>query len=411
MFQLVFFSSISALDMKAFHFVSLSLFAAKTTALSSCQKHQTSLSEKPTTSFWLKDATKIALSSTVFPKEVKIVVVGTGLSGSSIAYHLTKLGYSICIVDAREICGGATGRNGGFMMPLAWNQLPQMLTSRGILESIALIRFELAGRVAVRNFCKDYSVDCSLDSDLDAFQLYTSVDELRSKLSIWWYLRHTILPLFGIVSLDSRTDVQKYIPRLKDDSPICCGVLNRQSTDTFSPAKFTHALLKEAEKSGAQVFEHTKVNKWEKVMCGKEQKVLVHTSRGVIECENFVIATNAYTADLLPSMASKIIPVRNHVLNTTPTELLSNTGKRVGVSCNDGFVYFMQRPDKRIVLGGFRNREKSFGVNVSDDQNLCSTTSEAASSFLEKNFNGFNDVRVENLWAGIIGWSCDNRPW
>jgi uncharacterized protein with NAD-binding domain and iron-sulfur cluster len=52
------------------------------------------------------------------PTEADIVIVGAGYAGASIAYHLleqTKNGSkkpSIVILEAREACSGATGRNG-----------------------------------------------------------------------------------------------------------------------------------------------------------------------------------------------------------------------------------------------------------------------------------------------------------
>jgi sarcosine oxidase, subunit beta len=44
----------------------------------------------------------------------EIVIVGAGIMGLSIAYHLARLGVSdITVVDRSYLCGGASGRNGG----------------------------------------------------------------------------------------------------------------------------------------------------------------------------------------------------------------------------------------------------------------------------------------------------------
>ena len=43
-----------------------------------------------------------------------VVVVGAGIMGLSIAYHLAKRGLTdILVVDKSYLCGGASGRNGG----------------------------------------------------------------------------------------------------------------------------------------------------------------------------------------------------------------------------------------------------------------------------------------------------------
>jgi glycine/D-amino acid oxidase-like deaminating enzyme len=55
------------------------------------------------------------------PKQADFVVVGGGLTGGSAAYHLAKslqgTGKTIALIEARELSGGATGRNGGICVP------------------------------------------------------------------------------------------------------------------------------------------------------------------------------------------------------------------------------------------------------------------------------------------------------
>lgn len=51
------------------------------------------------------------------PEECDIAIIGAGLAGVSMAYHLTKLHDgkkqpSIVMLEARQVCSGATGRNG-----------------------------------------------------------------------------------------------------------------------------------------------------------------------------------------------------------------------------------------------------------------------------------------------------------
>jgi hypothetical protein len=50
------------------------------------------------------------------PSECDIAIVGAGMSGVATAYHMSKLWAvkqpSILILEARQVCSGATGRNG-----------------------------------------------------------------------------------------------------------------------------------------------------------------------------------------------------------------------------------------------------------------------------------------------------------
>lgn len=59
-------------------------------------------------------------SSEHLPSECDIAIIGAGITGVSTAYHLSRLHAannsgkkpSIVILEAREVCSGATGRNG-----------------------------------------------------------------------------------------------------------------------------------------------------------------------------------------------------------------------------------------------------------------------------------------------------------
>lgn len=73
-----------------------------------------------TTSFWRTQLHELDTSRSTeeIPAEVDIVVIGAGYSGASIVHHLLKHSrvsgrdVSIAILEAREACSGATGRNG-----------------------------------------------------------------------------------------------------------------------------------------------------------------------------------------------------------------------------------------------------------------------------------------------------------
>ena len=76
-----------------------------------------------------------------------------------------------------------------------------------------------------------------------------------------------------------------------------------------------------------------------------------------------------------------------------------------------GYIYAMQRPDGRIVLGGCRNITPTMEVNNDDDSvgSMVPEVSAALRSFLRK-FPDLANVKVESEWVGIMGFSIDRRP-
>jgi hypothetical protein len=83
---------------------------------------------RPTLSFWLQGARNEPLirhrTTQAIPSDADVVIIGAGMSGAATAYHLFKEHDpargalpEVVIIEAREACYGATGRNGGHCRP------------------------------------------------------------------------------------------------------------------------------------------------------------------------------------------------------------------------------------------------------------------------------------------------------
>jgi myosin-crossreactive antigen len=78
--------------------------------------------ENPTRSYWQDPPDAIADHRTTeeLPDSTDILIIGSGISGAAIAWGLLQdgaggaSGESIVMLEARQACSGATGRNGTF---------------------------------------------------------------------------------------------------------------------------------------------------------------------------------------------------------------------------------------------------------------------------------------------------------
>ena len=257
----------------------------------------------------------------------------------------------------------------------------------------------------------------------------------------------------------------------------------RGACDMAWPAKIVAGLAREARRHGAQIYPHTRVlrvteevtggggsgggdggegeSEGESEGEGGAWRVETESGETVI-CNTVVFATNAHTAALVPAMKDQIKQVKNHVLATRPgmPPLLScNAGEGagdgektssgavvrrcVGFSLYPGCHYFAQRPDGRIILGGFRNMLAAKGVGDGDDSTRTGgrvgdptgVVERASEAFLGTLFRGYggggsggasgkggsgsssgggdqggDESVVDCRWTGIIGWSCDGLP-
>lgn len=73
----------------------------------------------PTFSYWRKDGGHLEnfRSTPDLPRVQDIVIIGSGLTGAACAYYISQTAGSSSIptttvLEAREVCSGATGRNG-----------------------------------------------------------------------------------------------------------------------------------------------------------------------------------------------------------------------------------------------------------------------------------------------------------
>jgi cation diffusion facilitator CzcD-associated flavoprotein CzcO len=78
---------------------------------------------KSTLPYWRTELHEIDShrSTDQLPEECDVLIVGAGISGVSTAYHLLNNNPSppsIVLLEAREVCSGATGRNGDFSLSL-----------------------------------------------------------------------------------------------------------------------------------------------------------------------------------------------------------------------------------------------------------------------------------------------------
>ena len=67
----------------------------------------------------------------------EVVVIGAGIMGLSIAYHLARLGVTdIVVVDKSYLCGGASGRNGGGIRADALRPAGSKITRKDIFAEL-----------------------------------------------------------------------------------------------------------------------------------------------------------------------------------------------------------------------------------------------------------------------------------
>jgi glycine/D-amino acid oxidase-like deaminating enzyme len=182
----------------------------------------------------------------------------------------------------------------------------------------------------------------------------------------------------------------------------------------FYPAKVTQAML-DASDPLTKVYAPVRVLKIIDDVDGFGS--ILETDFGSVMADQVVVASNAWTSELLPELANYIYPCRNQVLMTAPSKIPDSWGAgafSVGAMTGSGDIedeiYCIRRPDGRICVGGARYLDTDAAIGNNDDGSLSEVVGKRIREFMETSFPNLAPLIVEAEWTGIIALTTDHKP-
>ena len=392
-----------------------------------------------TNSFWHSEPSSLLLrhrTTKELPQHADIVIVGSGITGASAAHHLAKFSSSekrkldIVLLEAREACWGATGRNGGHCQPLLYDrpvdvarfELNNYNTIRGMLDPArrsdpGSIACEYHAQPGCRAIFDEKLMDAA-EADVRAFQAEAP----------------------DIASLVRVVRDKDELAQLRLSGAV--GAIVSQPASRLWPYKFVCGLLEPlVREKKINLQTNTPVTSLEPISHSNETQHsedryhwTLHTARGTLRARHVILATNAYTSHLLPSFADLIVPCRGQMSALIPpagSKRLETSFGLVGVRQKNPNHddYLIQRPSEGAVEGVKGRAHLMFGggggagkvpfLGFTDDNVLDKDVARYLRSTLldvlewdEKD----KEERAEELiavreWTGIMGYSRDNLPW
>ena len=119
----------------------------------------------PIPSFWIAEPRRLDNYRSVenLPIKADVVIIGSGFSGVSTAYHIFNNNPkppSVVLLEARKVCSGATGRNGGHMKPDVYFTAAKHAKKYGSVAASEVTAFELANLYALKEMIELEKLDC-----------------------------------------------------------------------------------------------------------------------------------------------------------------------------------------------------------------------------------------------------------
>ncbi|MEV8590432.1 FAD-dependent oxidoreductase [Streptomyces sp. NPDC051180] len=358
--------------------------------------HLTALRDVEHTPFWLDDPDRPRPApALVGGTTCDLLVVGGGYTGLWTALLAKERDPSadVVLVEADEVGGAASGRNGGFCESSLTHGLANGVhrwpEEIGLLERLG--RENLQG---IEDAVGRYGIDCdwqrtgSLVVATERYQLDGLAEEAEAAA------RYGGRPLL----LDADA------VRAEIDSPTFLGgVWNRDDVAMVNPARLAWGLKRACLGLGVRIHEHTPATSLDE----RGAVMSVGTPYGRITARHVALATNAYPS-LLRRHRPYTVPVYDYALMTEPltAEQLASVGwtRRQGFAdCANQFHYVRLSADDRILWGGYDAIHHGGPVRSEHDRRPETYATLARHFFTT--FPQLEGVRFSHAWGGAIDTS------
>jgi 4-methylaminobutanoate oxidase (formaldehyde-forming) len=236
------------------------------------------------------------------PDSARCVIVGGGVGGTSLAYHLAKLGWEdVVLLERSQLTSGSTFHSAGLVGQLRGS----VSLTKMMMHSVDLYR-----RLKDESEFDPGWVECG------GIRLASSEERMEELRRQAGWAKTFGLPL----ELISAAEAQELFPLMSTE-----GVLGATwlPTDGYlDPSQLTYALADGARQGGCRIFTSTRVTGIE-VRDGRVRGV--RTDRGDVAAEVVVDAGGMYAAEIarLAGVRVPLIPFSHQYLVTQPLEAVA----------------------------------------------------------------------------------------
>ncbi|MCX4028967.1 FAD-binding oxidoreductase [Endozoicomonas sp. SM1973] len=323
-------------------------------------------------------------------KTVDVCIIGGGFTGLAAALELAERNYRVCLLEARKVGWGASGRNGGQLIRGIGHSAEPFRALIGQEGIDAIWQMGIEAVEIVKERVNKYQIDCDLtwgyfDAANKPKYLRQLADYYQASTQ-----RNYPYPLKWI----SQTELSTVI-----GTNCYIGGLVDMGSGHLHPLNLCLGEAIAATQLGVEIYEKSPVTAIEPGL-----HPTVKTPYGQVKANAVVVGCNAYLGQLVPQLAGKVLPAGSYIIATEPlTDSLAQQLLPQNMAVSDQRItldYFRLSADKRLLFGGLCHYSGQHPSNIHH----------ALRPNMLKVFPQLASVKIDYQWGGNIGIGANRMP-
>jgi glycine/D-amino acid oxidase-like deaminating enzyme len=328
-------------------------------------------------------------STLAFDLDVDVCVIGAGLAGLTTAREIAHGGWSVAVLEARQIAWNASGRNCGFVLPGFAESMPNVVRRVGLEHARKLWALSEEGVEYVRAAIYDFFMP-GVDP-VDGWLKVSKVQDADADLA-----------LLRLLGQDFGAEVEGWpVERVREvlNSETYFHGLHFPRAFHVHPLNYALGLAAAAEAVGARIFENTPALSID--ADGVRKRVQTPSAR--VRAGQIVLAGNVHLGDTMPKLSGTLLPVWTYTAVTAPLgpALEDAVSYRGGVTDTD-----LADSHYRIVGGDRLLWAGRLTTWAADPRRFR----KRLRADIAETYPQLGEIEIEHVWSGVLGIPLHRMP-
>ncbi len=276
----------------------------------------------------------------MLPKTTKVVIIGGGIAGCSVAYHLAKFGWKDTVLLERDqLTSGTTWHAAGLV-----SQLGATATITKLRKYSLDLYKELEKKTELSSGLKQHG----------AISIATTKSRFQELLR-----QATTAQLFDVgVEVLNIKKIKELYPLINEENIV--GGIHMPLDGQADPVGVTNVLAKAAKMEGAKIIEKCPVDK---ILVKNKRIAGVKTNKGIIDCEYIVLAAGMWSRQIAEDIGVSV-PLYPNEHFYILTEPIKDLPKKLPVLRDFDACLYLKEDAGKLLVGIFEPNAKPAFKNL-----------------------------------------------